>query len=136
MDSVNPLSINNPTTVTLENLQVAMMNPLTKEDKADIQSDAPEAGKQEEPTKAAKKASVSQNNNSTEVQAQLQMQLQNTIRQHLLDPVRYPLPPSIAQLLPQAIAQLPPQLATQLSSTLNSTLKTKSQDKENKPVQK
>ncbi|CAO3607034.1 unnamed protein product [Mucor fragilis] len=51
-------------------------------------------------------------------QAQLQLQLQNTIRQHLLDPVRYPLPPSIAQLLPQAIAQLPPQLATQLSSTL------------------
>ncbi|KAI8890605.1 hypothetical protein K501DRAFT_206650, partial [Backusella circina FSU 941] len=57
-------------------------------------------------------------NNNNDIQAQLQLQLQNTIRQHLLDPVRYPLPSSIAQLLPQAIAQLPPQLANQLSSTL------------------
>ncbi|KAL9539155.1 hypothetical protein MBANPS3_010434 [Mucor bainieri] len=50
----------------------------------------------------------------------VQMQLQDTIRQHLLDPTKYPLPPSIAQLLPQAIAQLPPQLAGQISSTLSS----------------
>ncbi|GAB5589353.1 hypothetical protein Unana1_04253 [Umbelopsis nana] len=57
------------------------------------------------------------------IQAQLQVQLQNTIRQHLLDPVRYPLPASIAQLLPQAIAQLPPQLASQLSATLQSALR-------------
>ncbi|KAI9022335.1 fork head domain-containing protein, partial [Phycomyces nitens] len=57
---------------------------------------------------------------NSHVQAQLQMQLQNTIRQHLLNPVQYPLPASIAQLLPQAIAQLPPQLASQLSSTLQS----------------
>ncbi len=62
------------------------------------------------------------NNNTQEAQAQLQAQLQNTIRQHLLDPVRYPLPPSIAQLLPHAIAQLPPQLATQLSSTLQTNI--------------
>ncbi|KAG2173971.1 hypothetical protein INT44_000085 [Umbelopsis vinacea] len=57
------------------------------------------------------------------IQAQLQVQLQNTIRQHLLDPVRHPLPASIAQLLPQAIAQLPPQLASQLSATLQSALR-------------
>ncbi|KAG0167165.1 hypothetical protein DFQ28_006245 [Apophysomyces sp. BC1034] len=57
------------------------------------------------------------------IQAQLQLQLQNTIRQHLLDPIRYPLPASIAQLLPQAIAQLPPQLASQLSATLQSALR-------------
>ncbi|CEP15122.1 hypothetical protein [Parasitella parasitica] len=47
-----------------------------------------------------------------------QSQLQATIQHHLLDPVKYPLPPSIAQLLPQAIAQLPPQLAIQISNTL------------------
>ncbi|CAO3587649.1 unnamed protein product [Absidia cylindrospora] len=61
------------------------------------------------------------------VQAQLQLQLQNTIRQHLLDPIRYPLPPTIAQLLPQAIAQLPPQIANQLSSTLNVALRAQHQ---------
>ncbi|KAI8393580.1 fork head domain-containing protein [Radiomyces spectabilis] len=61
--------------------------------------------------------------NTQNIQAQLQLQLQNTIRQHLLDPVRYPLPASIAQLLPQAIAQLPPQLASQLSATLQSALR-------------
>ncbi|GAN09161.1 hypothetical protein MAM1_0247c08683 [Mucor ambiguus] len=52
--------------------------------------------------------------------AAVQSQLQDTIRQHLLDSTKYPLPPSIAQLLPQAIAQLPPQLAGQLSDTLKS----------------
>lgn len=52
--------------------------------------------------------------------ANTQSQLQDTIRQHLLDPTKYPLPPSIAQLLPQAIAQLPPQLANQIASTLKS----------------
>ncbi|ORZ16231.1 fork head domain-domain-containing protein [Absidia repens] len=56
------------------------------------------------------------------MQTQLQIQLQQTIRQHLLDPVRNPLPPSIAQLLPQAIAQLPPALRTQLSATLQAAL--------------
>ncbi|KAI7876519.1 hypothetical protein K492DRAFT_167040 [Lichtheimia hyalospora FSU 10163] len=54
---------------------------------------------------------------------QIQMQLQAAIRQHLLDPVRHPLPPSIAQLLPQAIAQLPPHLANQFSTTLQSALR-------------
>lgn len=55
----------------------------------------------------------------TDAQAQqLQEQLQNTIRRHLLDPVLYPLPPSIAQLLPQAVAQLPPELATLFSSSV------------------
>lgn len=55
----------------------------------------------------------------------MQIQLQNTIRQHLLDPLTHPLPPSIAQLLPNAIAQLPPQLANQLSATLHTSLKNK-----------
>lgn len=78
--------------------------------------------KKTEPIVIAKDPVVNANN-TQEAQAQLQLQLQNTIRQHLLDPVRYPLPPSIAQLLPQAIAQLPPQLATQLSSTLQKSTK-------------
>ncbi|ORX53476.1 hypothetical protein DM01DRAFT_1336015 [Hesseltinella vesiculosa] len=56
-------------------------------------------------------------------QAQLQLHLQNTIRQHLLDPIRHPLPPSIAQLLPQAIAQLPPTLQNQLSTTLQNAMR-------------
>ncbi|ORE04437.1 hypothetical protein BCV72DRAFT_277693, partial [Rhizopus microsporus var. microsporus] len=57
----------------------------------------------------------------------VQAELQNTIRQHLLDPEHYPLPPALARLLPQAIAQLPPHLANQLSSTLIScTLKLQS----------
>lgn len=57
----------------------------------------------------------------------VQAELQNTIRQHLLDPEHHPLPPALARLLPQAIAQLPPHLANQLSSTLIScTLKLQS----------
>lgn len=60
----------------------------------------------------------------------LQSQLQNTIKQHLLDPIKFPLPASIAQLLPQAIAQLPPQLAGQLSATLQSALKNSLNKKE------
>ncbi|KAK4510498.1 uncharacterized protein ATC70_004929 [Mucor velutinosus] len=54
--------------------------------------------------------------------AVVQSQLQDAIRQHLLDPTKYPLPPSIAQLLPQAIAQLPPHMAGQISSTLKSAV--------------
>ncbi|KAJ8656983.1 hypothetical protein O0I10_007317 [Lichtheimia ornata] len=61
---------------------------------------------------------------TSEQQQQQQQQLQETIRQHLLDPVRYPLPPSIAQLLPQAIAQLPPYLAKRLTDTLQAALRT------------
>ncbi|KAI8328708.1 fork head domain-containing protein [Chlamydoabsidia padenii] len=60
----------------------------------------------------------------------LQMQLQQTIRQHLLDPVRHPLPPSIAQLLPQAIAQLPITLQTQLSATLQAALRAHQQQQQ------
>lgn len=57
----------------------------------------------------------------------VQAELQNTIRQHILDPEHHPLPPALARLLPQAIAQLPPHLANQLSSTLIScTLKLQS----------
>ncbi|KAI7885267.1 hypothetical protein K492DRAFT_172191 [Lichtheimia hyalospora FSU 10163] len=61
---------------------------------------------------------------ASDQQQQQQQQLQETIRQHLLDPVRYPLPPSIAQLLPQAIAQLPPYLAKRLTDTLQAALRT------------
>ncbi|KAI9267731.1 fork head domain-containing protein [Helicostylum pulchrum] len=75
-------------------------------------------------------ATTNESSTNQEAQAQLQLQLQNTIRQHLLDPVKYPLPPSIAQLLPQAIAQLPPQLATQLSSTLKAAETTKDDETE------
>ncbi|KAG2203462.1 hypothetical protein INT47_008189 [Mucor saturninus] len=57
------------------------------------------------------------------IEPELQAQLQNTIQQHLLDPISHPLPPSIAELLPHAISQLPPQLAKQLSTTLQSALK-------------
>lgn len=53
----------------------------------------------------------------------MQMRLQNMIRQHLLDPIKYPLPPNVAQLLPQAIAKLPPHLAQQLNLTLQSALR-------------
>ncbi|KAI9027293.1 fork head domain-containing protein [Phycomyces nitens] len=54
---------------------------------------------------------------------QLQLQLQTTIRQYLMNPAQFPLPPSIAQLLPHAIAQLPPQLASQLGPAWNAALK-------------
>ena len=48
-----------------------------------------------------------------------QSMLQNTIKQYLLDPIKHPLPASIAQLLPQAIAQLPPgQISTALQTAL------------------
>lgn len=72
---------------------------------------------------APEPASTVTNSITQDAQEHLQLQLQNTIRQHLLDPVRYPLPPSIAQLLPSAIAQLPPQLAGQFSSTLQTAIK-------------
>ncbi|CAO3587107.1 unnamed protein product [Absidia cylindrospora] len=76
------------------------------------------------PADTAASSSQPQSSNSATpvMQTQLQIQLQQTIRQHLLDPVRNPLPPSIAQLLPQAIAQLPPALRTQLSATLQAAL--------------
>ncbi|KAI8089058.1 fork head domain-containing protein [Halteromyces radiatus] len=82
--------------------------------------------------KRNKRASPQQSKNSHSaqpMQTQLQIQLQHTIRQHLLDPVRNPLPPSIAQLLPQAIAQLPPALQTQLSATLQAALRAHHQQK-------
>lgn len=80
--------------------------------------------------KRMKHDETNQANNNSELEAtpetadQIQVQLQETLCQHLLDPEHYPLPPSLARLLPQAVAQLPPHLANQLSSSLIScTLK-------------
>lgn len=139
-ESVNPLSITTPA-VTLETIQVAMTHPELNSESLHP-ADVPGEKIEKTDTEAKKQVTPEKSTvlpQNPEAQAQLQLQLQNTIRQHLLDPVRYPLPPSIAQLLPQAIAQLPPQLASQLTSTLNTTLKANSEektnaDKENNPT--
>ncbi|KAI9478878.1 MAG: fork head domain-containing protein [Benjaminiella poitrasii] len=55
-------------------------------------------------------------------QQPLQMELQDIFRLHLLDPIKNPLPTSIAKLLPQAIAKLPPSLVSQLANALESTV--------------
>jgi hypothetical protein len=93
-----------------------------------VTNDDPVSGSSNTNKKKRKKAKSLQQN--VDAQAQLQEQLQNTIRQHLLNPVLYPLPPSIAQLLPQAIAQLPPQLATQFSSSVQKSLVPQTDDSE------